>query len=181
MTATGSHIDSYSLRGAQPPGEALRHAISAYRIRAGGACPRPYKATPEVRTKPSPAYRGWHGVSRDGCGGDQVRFTELSGNLLRPTSVSPDGLPPSPQGEGFPLKPLRPTPILAHSPSLPIGQTAPSKRGPRDCASSQCVPPLIRPLRGHLPPREGFSQRDRRPAPIFNISQRERFFNSKKS
>ena len=73
------------------------------------------------RPKPSPAYRGWHGVSRDGCGGDQVRFIGLPGKRLHPTSVSPDGLPPcssgmtatgshvyfyslrgaQPQGEGF--------------------------------------------------------------------------------
>ena len=43
-------------------------------------------------------WRGWHGVSRDGCGGDQVRFIVLPGNRLRPTSVSPDGLPPCSSG-----------------------------------------------------------------------------------
>ena len=55
MTATGSHIDSYSLRGAQPPGEGFFSVpagfcvdfycsnIVTWRI---GACPRPYRATP---------------------------------------------------------------------------------------------------------------------------------------
>ena len=43
-------------------------------------------------------WRGWHGVSRDGCGGDQLRFIVLPGNRLRPTSVSPDGLTPCSSG-----------------------------------------------------------------------------------
>ena len=47
MTATGSHGYFYSLRGAQPQGEGLRFAGLAYEIPAGGACRRPYKASPE--------------------------------------------------------------------------------------------------------------------------------------
>ena len=53
------------------------------------------------RVKPSPAYRGWHGASRDGCGGDPVRFIMLLGKTIDPTSVTPKGVTPSPQGEGF--------------------------------------------------------------------------------
>ena len=42
-----------------------------------------------LRVKPSPAYRGWHGASRDGCGGDPVRFIGPLGKLMDPTSVTP--------------------------------------------------------------------------------------------
>ncbi len=33
-----------------------------------------------------------------------MRFLRLLGNTVHPTSVSPKGLPPSPQGEGFSQK-----------------------------------------------------------------------------
>ena len=36
-----------------------------------------------------------------GCGGDQVRFIGQPGKTIGPTSVSPDGLPPSPRGRLF--------------------------------------------------------------------------------
>ena len=52
------------------------------------------EANSEVRTrfhrvKPSPAYRGWHGASRGGCGGELVRFIGLPGKTIGPTSVTP--------------------------------------------------------------------------------------------
>ena len=42
-----------------------------------------------LRVKPSPAYRGWHGASRDGCGGDPVRIPEPPKKMIDPTSVTP--------------------------------------------------------------------------------------------
>ena len=100
-----------------------------------------------LRVKPSPAYRGWHGASRGGCGGEPVRFIGLPGKTIGPTSVSPKGLPPcssgmtatgshgyfyslrgaQPQGEGFSQKPL---------PSTPNDRTLPQSR------ASPCQPPL---------------------------------------
>ena len=50
------------------------------------------------RPKPSPGGGGPEGA---GCGGDPARIPEAPGTTIGPTSVSPDGLPPSPQGEGF--------------------------------------------------------------------------------
>ena len=110
------------------------------------------------REKPSPAYRGWHGVSRDGCGGDPVRFFGLPGKSIGPTSVSPDGLPPSPQGEGFSLKPRPLPPLIRHGlrhDTFPQGKAYASPvlriefvrigacRRPYK-RNRGCVPPLIR-------------------------------------
>ena len=54
MTATGSHIHFYSLRGAQPPGEgfslprrAFTSIFAAQMLEVGGrGVPRPYSASP---------------------------------------------------------------------------------------------------------------------------------------
>ena len=73
-------------------------------------------------SEPSPLLLTEGGPEGAGCGGDPVRFIGLFGNAIGPTSVSPDGLPPSPQGEGFSLKPLPPTPnsrTLPPAPSVP--------------------------------------------------------------
>ena len=43
-----------------------------------GALTQKYGAA-SSESKPSPAYRGWHGASRDGCGGDPVRISEPLG------------------------------------------------------------------------------------------------------
>ena len=60
-----------------------------------------YESSPLLLTEGGPGGAG--------CGGDPVRFVGLPGTTIGPTSVSPDGLPPSPQGEGFSLKPSVPT------------------------------------------------------------------------
>ena len=47
----GRHEAEAPSQKPSPGGEAFRHAGLAYEIRAGGACPRPYKAPPEVHSK----------------------------------------------------------------------------------------------------------------------------------
>ena len=37
-----------------------------------------------LRVKPSPAYRGWHGTSRVGCGGEPVRYSDCSERRYTP-------------------------------------------------------------------------------------------------
>ena len=59
-----------------------------------------------LRVKPSPAYRGWPRRGRVWRGAGTI--FGLPGKTIGPTSVSPKGLPPSPQGEGFPQKLLTP-------------------------------------------------------------------------
>ena len=77
-------------------------------------------------------WRGWHGASRDGCGGDHLRFIGLPGNMLRPTSVLAYAKPPSPQGEGFgrckPSAPTAPHPVPSGPPS-PRGRRISEVRG----------------------------------------------------
>ena len=55
MTATGSHEYFYSLRGAQPPGEGLRPAGSAYEIRAHRGMPPHLHSKTVVPTAPHPS------------------------------------------------------------------------------------------------------------------------------
>ena len=118
-----------------------------------------------LRVKPSPAYRGWHGASRGGCGGEPVRFIGLPGKTIGPTSVSPKGLPPSPQGEGFSQKPLPSTPndrTLPQSRASPCQPPLGGGQGPGQ--NLWPLPPLIRPLCGHLPPGEGSPQKGWQPS-----------------
>ena len=54
-----------------------------------------------------------------------MRFIGLPGKTIDPTSVSPDGLPPSPQGEGFGLLcklSVRPAPHPALRATFPQGK-----------------------------------------------------------
>ncbi len=100
-----------------------------------------------------------------GCGGDPVRSFELPGKTIRPTSVSPKGLPPSPQGEGFSQKPLPSTPndrTLPQSRASPCQPPLGGGQGPGQ--NLWPLPPLIRPLCGHLPPGEGSPQKGRQPS-----------------
>ena len=108
---------------------------------------REANASPGVGTsESSPLLLTEGGPEGAGCGGEPVRFFGLLGNLIHPTSVSPDGLPPcssgmtatgshvdfyslrgaQPQGEGFGRccidSPYRPS-------SGPFGDTSPYTPG----------------------------------------------------
>ena len=97
-----------------PLGEGGRNHDSG-RMRGGRGCRfAPTKGFPSrgslhsevrgrlLRVKPSPAYRGWPRRGR-GWKGSGVIFGPPR-KTIGPTSVSPGGLPPSPQGEGFPQR-----------------------------------------------------------------------------
>ena len=116
-----------------------------------------------LRVKPSPAYRGWHGASRDGCGGDPVRYSDCPVRRYAPHPSALTGCHLLPREKAFCLagRHLK----LGRSHPLSHGQqpmTAPPAQGSQT-HRRYCLPPLIRLLRGHLPPREGISQEPLRP------------------
>ena len=128
-------------------------------------------------TEESPLLLTEGGPKGAGCGGDQVGSIGLPGNMLRPTSVSPDGLPPcssgmtatgshvhfyslrgaQPQGEGFGLcKPLAPT--APHPAGIMIPATFPQGKASLKRVGTLLQPPTVHPLRHlrcHLPLHAG--------------------------
>ena len=123
-------------------------------------------------------WRGWPRRGRVWRG--PGTFFGLPGKTIGPTSVTPKGVTPcssgmtatgshgyfyslrgaQPQGEGFSLKPLPPTPNDRTLPQSALaGRQPPLRGGQGTVRNCKPLPPLIRSLRDHLPPGEGKSQK----------------------
>ena len=126
----------------------------------------PRRTGPRFLSKALSCWRGWHGASRDGCGGDPVRYSDCPVRRYAPHPSALTGCHLLPREKAFCLAGRHLKPGRSHP--LSHGQqpmTAPPAQGSQT-HRRYCLPPLIRPLRGHLPPREGISQKPSHPTSI---------------
>ena len=126
----------------------------------------PRRTGPRFLSKALSCWRGWHGASRDGCGGDPMRYSDCPVRRYAPHPSALTGCHLLPREKAFCLagRHLK----LGRSHPLSHGQhpmTTPPAQGSQT-HRRYCLPPLIRPLRGHLPPREGISQKPSHPTSI---------------